>query len=202
MVSLRPKDDNQPFAVVDDGWQYKWKDENDFGLWNWNEVNPHFSSTLATPSFAHDIFVLGVGLVWMAALHRAKPAAKTAAGLAQPFALGVSFPPRRVGQFAPKTTLPIWARPSQHRMPANGNRSFSTIHRMAGKIVLNGVDGFNAFQHPGSGDLVILNGMLNSREAWAPLEGRLTNVGRAAAKQLKILCLNLHPACIYKVDDE
>ena len=59
MVSLAPKNGDRPFAVVDDGWQYKGKDENDFGLWNWNKVNSHFSTTLAMPELAHDIIALG-----------------------------------------------------------------------------------------------------------------------------------------------
>jgi alpha-galactosidase len=56
---LSPKNGNRPFAVVDDGWQWKAKDENDLGLWNWNKVNAHFSTTLTMPEFARRIAALG-----------------------------------------------------------------------------------------------------------------------------------------------
>jgi alpha-galactosidase len=59
VVSLSPKNGNRPFAVVDDGWQYKGQDEKDLGLWNWNRVNPRFSTTLTMNEFAKQIIALG-----------------------------------------------------------------------------------------------------------------------------------------------
>lgn len=59
VVSLSPKNGNEPFAVVDDGWQWKEKDEENPGLQNWNKVNPHFSKTLTMAEFARDITALG-----------------------------------------------------------------------------------------------------------------------------------------------
>jgi alpha-galactosidase len=56
VVSLGPKDGNQPFAVVDDGWQWKGNNEEDPG--NWNQTNPEFSRSLTMAQFAKKITVL------------------------------------------------------------------------------------------------------------------------------------------------
>jgi alpha-galactosidase len=57
VVSLGPKDGDQPFAVVDDGWQWKGNNEEDPG--NWNQTNPGFSRSLTMAQFAKKITVLG-----------------------------------------------------------------------------------------------------------------------------------------------
>ena len=57
VVSLSPQNGNRPFAVVDDGWQWKGTNNEDPGLWN--ETNPHFSKTLSMPEFAGKIKAMG-----------------------------------------------------------------------------------------------------------------------------------------------
>jgi alpha-galactosidase len=57
VVSLSPKDGNRPFAVVDDGWEWKGKNGADPGLWD--EVNPEFSQRLTMPGLAAEIRALG-----------------------------------------------------------------------------------------------------------------------------------------------
>lgn len=57
VVSLSPRDGNRPFAVVDDGWEWKGKHGEDPGLWN--RVNPNFSKTLTMPELAAKIRALG-----------------------------------------------------------------------------------------------------------------------------------------------
>ena len=59
VVSLSPKGANHPFAVVDDGWQWKGADESNLGLWKWNKINRNFSTTLTMPEFAERIIALG-----------------------------------------------------------------------------------------------------------------------------------------------
>ena len=49
---------NRPFAVVDDGWQWKGEHGESPGLWN--QVNPAFSSTMTMPEFARAQRRLGV----------------------------------------------------------------------------------------------------------------------------------------------
>ncbi|HEV2328102.1 MAG TPA: hypothetical protein VGY56_04855, partial [Verrucomicrobiae bacterium] len=49
---------NRPFAVVDDGWQWKGEHGESPGLWN--QVNPAFSSTMTMPEFAGAQRRLGV----------------------------------------------------------------------------------------------------------------------------------------------
>jgi alpha-galactosidase len=48
---------NRPFAVVDDGWQWKGEDGNSPGLWN--RVNPAFSGTMKMSEFAAAVRRLG-----------------------------------------------------------------------------------------------------------------------------------------------
>jgi alpha-galactosidase len=57
VVSLVPKGDNRPFAVVDDGWQWKGTNGESPGLWN--QVKPDFSKTLTMAEFAKNIRTLG-----------------------------------------------------------------------------------------------------------------------------------------------
>ena len=57
VVSLSPKGGNRPFAVVDDGWQWKGINGESPGLWN--QVKPAFSKTLTMPEFAKHIRALG-----------------------------------------------------------------------------------------------------------------------------------------------
>jgi len=56
IVGLSPKS-NRPFAVVDDGWQ--WKGDNGESPGLWNETNPNFSKTLTMKALAKDIRNLG-----------------------------------------------------------------------------------------------------------------------------------------------
>lgn len=57
ITSLLPKGGNRPFAVVDDGWQ--WKGENGGAPGLWNRTNPSFSPTLTMAEFAKRIKALG-----------------------------------------------------------------------------------------------------------------------------------------------
>jgi len=57
LVSLGPKNGTRPFAVVDDGWQWKGKNGTDPGLWD--QTNPDFSKTLTMTEFAKRITASG-----------------------------------------------------------------------------------------------------------------------------------------------
>lgn len=57
VVSLSPREGNRPFAVVDDGWEWKGENETTPGLWN--QVNPEFSKHLTMPELAEKIRDLG-----------------------------------------------------------------------------------------------------------------------------------------------
>lgn len=57
LVSLNPGSANRPFAVVDDGWQWKGADGKSPGLWN--QTNPAFSPTLSMADFAAKIVAAG-----------------------------------------------------------------------------------------------------------------------------------------------
>jgi alpha-galactosidase len=57
LVSLSPNNSNRPFAVVDDGWQ--WKGDNNENPGMWNQTNPRFSPTLSMADFAGKIKTLG-----------------------------------------------------------------------------------------------------------------------------------------------
>jgi alpha-galactosidase len=57
MVSLSPINGSRPFAVVDDGWQWRGNHGENPGLWN--QTNPHFSSTLTMTDFAKKVVALG-----------------------------------------------------------------------------------------------------------------------------------------------
>lgn len=57
LVSLSTNKGNRPFAVVDDGWQWKGENEENPGLWN--RISPSFSATLTMAGFAKRIKELG-----------------------------------------------------------------------------------------------------------------------------------------------
>lgn len=53
VVGLSPRNGNRPYAVVDDGWE--WKGDHDANPGLWNRTNPHFSPTLTMAQFAKEI---------------------------------------------------------------------------------------------------------------------------------------------------
>ncbi|HUC86533.1 MAG TPA: hypothetical protein VL970_15160 [Candidatus Acidoferrales bacterium] len=57
VASLSPNKGNRPFAVVDDGWQ--WKGENDRSPGLWDRTSPDFSKNLTMPDLAKRINALG-----------------------------------------------------------------------------------------------------------------------------------------------
>lgn len=57
LVSLEHKNGNRPFAVVDDGWQ--WKGVNDASPGLWQQTDPKFSKTLTMAEFGKRIATLG-----------------------------------------------------------------------------------------------------------------------------------------------
>jgi alpha-galactosidase len=57
IAELSKGNGNRPFAVVDDGWQWKGEDGQSPGLWN--RVNPAFSSTMTMSEFAGAVRRLG-----------------------------------------------------------------------------------------------------------------------------------------------
>ena len=59
VVSLAPKGDNRPFAVVDDGWQVAQDKGGTNGPGPWNRTNPKFSPTLTMPQFVQRVRALG-----------------------------------------------------------------------------------------------------------------------------------------------
>jgi alpha-galactosidase len=56
LASLNPNNSNPPFAVVDDGWQ--WKGVNNENPGRWNQTSPNFSATLSMADFAGKIKAL------------------------------------------------------------------------------------------------------------------------------------------------
>ena len=59
VVSLAPKGDNRPFAVVDDGWQVAQDKGGTNGPGPWNRTNPKFSPILTMPQFVQRVRALG-----------------------------------------------------------------------------------------------------------------------------------------------
>ena len=57
VASLSPDQRNRPFAVVDDGWQ--WKGDNDSRPGLWNRTTPSFSATLTMTELAKQVTALG-----------------------------------------------------------------------------------------------------------------------------------------------
>lgn len=53
LTGLSAENKNRPFAVMDDGWQWKGENGDDLGLWN--QVNPAFSRTLTMREIADAI---------------------------------------------------------------------------------------------------------------------------------------------------
>jgi alpha-galactosidase len=57
LISIGPKNGTRPFAVVDDGWQWKGKDGQQPGLWN--QTDPSFSGKYSMPEFAKKVSASG-----------------------------------------------------------------------------------------------------------------------------------------------
>lgn len=57
VTELSKENRNHPFAVMDDGWQWKGKNGDSPGLWN--RVNPSFSTTMTMPELAASVRRLG-----------------------------------------------------------------------------------------------------------------------------------------------
>jgi len=57
LVALAPQAGNRPYAVVDDGWQ--WKGQHGENPGQWNRTDPHFDKTLAMPDFAAKVAAMG-----------------------------------------------------------------------------------------------------------------------------------------------
>jgi alpha-galactosidase len=57
LVSMAPKNGNPPFAVVDDGWQ--WKGDNGQSPGLWDQTKLQFSQTLTMAEFAKKVAALG-----------------------------------------------------------------------------------------------------------------------------------------------
>lgn len=59
VVSLAPKNEPRPFAVVDDGWQVSNERWGINSPGPWNRTNPKFSATLTMPEFVQRVRALG-----------------------------------------------------------------------------------------------------------------------------------------------